>query len=49
VVQQSGGKEALAFVTAAGVVLASFITVILAIYVARRQMRATVVSANRQR
>jgi hypothetical protein len=52
-VQQSGAVQALAFLTAAGAVLVSLLTAIVApavaIYVARRQIRATVVSTNRQK
>jgi hypothetical protein len=52
-VQQSGTVQALAFLTAAGAVLVSLLTAIIApavaVYVARRQIRATVVSASRQK
>jgi hypothetical protein len=52
-IQEAGTQQALAFLTAAGAVLVSLLTAIVApavaIYVARRQIRATVVSANRQK
>ena len=48
--QLPGGQEALTSLTAAGAVLVSLITAVIApivaIFVARRQIRATVVSAN---
>jgi hypothetical protein len=51
--QQPGGQQALTSLTAAGAVLVSLITAVLApivaIFVARRQIRATVVSVNRQK
>jgi hypothetical protein len=52
-VQVAGAQQALAFLTAAGAVLVSLLTAIVApmvsLYVVRRQIRATVVSANRQK
>jgi hypothetical protein len=51
--QLEGGGQALTSLTAAGAVLVSLITAIfapiVAIYVARRQIRASVASANRQK
>ncbi len=52
-VEVPGAKEALAFATAAGAVLVSLFTALvapfIAVYVARRQIQASVVSANRQK
>jgi hypothetical protein len=49
-VQAPGTPQALAFLTAAGAVLASLIVApFVSVYVARRQVRANVVSANRQK
>jgi hypothetical protein len=52
-VQATGAQQTLAFLTAAGAVMVSLLTAIVApmvaVYVARRQIRATVISANRQK
>lgn len=52
-VQQPGNQQALAFLVAGGAVAVSLITAIIgpmvALYVMRRQIRATVVSTNRQK